>query len=60
MIDWTPDEVAREVRRLFAAGMPGGKFLFGTGVMPFGIPEENFEVMLETAYECGSQREVQA
>jgi uroporphyrinogen decarboxylase len=35
-------------------GMPGGKFLFGTLVMPYGIPETNIRAMLEAAYEFGS------
>jgi hypothetical protein len=42
------------VRRLIEAGMPGGKFLFGTCVMPYHIPEENIRTMLEAAYEFGS------
>ena len=60
MVDWQPDEVVAEVRRLFAAGMPGGRFLFGTGVMPLGIPDDNIRAMLETAYECGTSVEVSA
>lgn len=35
------------------AGKPGGKFLFGTGVMPYAIPEGNIQTMLEAAYEFG-------
>lgn len=54
LIDWTGEEIRAEVRRLIEAGMPGGKFLFGTGVMPYQIPEENIRVMLEAAYEFGS------
>jgi hypothetical protein len=41
------------VKRMMEAGRPGGKFLFGTGVMPYGIPEENIRVMLDAAYEFG-------
>jgi uroporphyrinogen decarboxylase len=54
LIDWTRDEIRTEVRRMIEAGMPGGKFLFGTGVMPFAIPEENIRAMLEAAYRFGS------
>ncbi|GAM10797.1 methylcobamide:CoM methyltransferase MtaA [Geobacter sp. OR-1] len=54
LIDWTREEIRAEVRRLIEAGMPGGKFLFGTGVMPYQIPEENIRTMLEAAYEYGS------
>lgn len=54
LIDWSREEIRAEVRRMIAAGMPGGKFLFGTGVMPYAIPEENIRTMLEAAYEFGS------
>ena len=54
LVSWTRDEVRAEVRRMLNAGMPGGKFLFGTGVMPFGIPDANIKTMLEAAYEFGS------
>ncbi|MDD2366672.1 MAG: uroporphyrinogen decarboxylase family protein [Desulfuromonadaceae bacterium] len=54
MIDWQPDRVRQEVKRIIGAGKPGGKFLFGTLVMPFAIPEENIRAMLEAAYEYGS------
>ncbi|MBI5141453.1 MAG: uroporphyrinogen decarboxylase family protein [Nitrospirae bacterium] len=54
LIGWTMQEVRDEVRRMLDAGMPGGKFLFGTLVMPYNIPEENIRAMLETAYEYGA------
>jgi uroporphyrinogen-III decarboxylase len=54
LIDWSADEIRREVKRMIEAGMPGGKFLFGTGVMPFTIPEKNIRTMLEAAYRFGS------
>ncbi|MBI5848841.1 MAG: uroporphyrinogen decarboxylase family protein [Nitrospirae bacterium] len=54
LIDWTTEEIRAEVRRIIGAGMPGGRFLFGTGVMPYAIPEENIRTMLEAAYEFGS------
>jgi len=53
LAEWTHDEIRAEVKRLINAGMPGGKFLFGTGVMPYNIPEENIRTMLEAAYEYG-------
>lgn len=53
LIDWPRDEIRREVRRIIEAGRPGGRFLFGTGVMPCGIPEANIRTMLEAAYEFG-------
>jgi uroporphyrinogen-III decarboxylase len=53
LIDWTPEQVRNEVRRILEAGMPGGRFFFGTLVMPYGIPESNIRAMLDTAYEYG-------
>jgi uroporphyrinogen decarboxylase len=54
LIDWTKEEIRNEVKRMIHAGMPGGKFFFGTLVMPYGIPEENIKAMLHAAYELGS------
>lgn len=60
LIDWTPEQVEREVARMFAAGRPGGKFLFGTGVMPRDIPERNIRAMLDAAYRHGAREPVDA
>jgi uroporphyrinogen-III decarboxylase len=60
LIDWSRNEIRKEVRRMLAAGMAGGKFFFGTLVMPYGIPEENIRAMLEAVYEfgtCGKREE---
>jgi uroporphyrinogen decarboxylase len=54
MIDWSPTEVRQEVKRLIDAGKPGGRFLFGTLVMPLGIPEVNIRAMMSAAVEYGS------
>jgi uroporphyrinogen decarboxylase len=54
LIDWSKEEIRNEVRRMFDAGMPGGKFIFGTLAMPYDIPEENIKTMLSAAYEFGS------
>lgn len=53
LLEWSKDEIRSEVRRMIEAGKPGGKFLFGTLVMPYNIPEENIRTMLEAAYEFG-------
>jgi len=53
LVRWTKKEIVREVRRMFKAGMPGGKFFFGTLVMPYTIPEENIKYMLDAVYEFG-------
>ncbi len=55
LIDWSKEEITSEVKRIIEAGMPGGRFLFGTGVMPFAIPEENIRTMLDAAYRFGSR-----
>jgi uroporphyrinogen-III decarboxylase len=57
LIDWSEDEVRAEVKRMIEAGKPGGKFLFGTLVMPFGIPERNIRAMLDAAYQYGSWKQ---
>ncbi len=57
MIDWRPDKVRQEVKRIVLAGKPGGKFLFGSLLMPMAIPEENIRVMLEAAYLYGRLEE---
>ena len=56
LIDWSPEETRQEVKRLIETGLPGGKFLVGTGVMPYKIPETNIRAMLEAAYEFGSYK----
>lgn len=53
MIHWTPEETRAEVRRMLDIGKPGGHFLFGTGVMPMAIPEDNIRAMLSAAFEYG-------
>jgi uroporphyrinogen decarboxylase len=53
LIDDTPGAIREEVRRILAAGMPGGHFMFGTVLMPYAIPEANVRAMLEAAFELG-------
>jgi uroporphyrinogen decarboxylase len=53
LIDWSREEIRADVRRIIEAGMPGGRFLFGTLLMPMAIPEESIRVMLDAAYEYG-------
>jgi uroporphyrinogen decarboxylase len=54
LIHWTPEQTRAEVKRMCEIGMAGGHFLFGTGVMPLGVPEENIRAMLAAAFEYGS------
>jgi uroporphyrinogen decarboxylase len=53
MINWTPEKTRAEVRRICETGMPGGHFLFGTGVMPLDVPEANIQAMLAAAFDYG-------
>lgn len=53
LIDDSPAAVRAEVARILAAGMPGGRFMFGTVLMPYAIPEANVHAMLEAAFELG-------
>ncbi|WP_292433567.1 uroporphyrinogen decarboxylase family protein [Methylobacter sp.] len=53
LIDWSEQEIRQEVKRMLAAGMAGGKFLFGTILMPYKIPERNIRAMLDAVYEFG-------
>jgi uroporphyrinogen-III decarboxylase len=53
MIHWSEEETRSEVRRIMEAGIPGGRFFFGTLVMPYDIPDRNIRAMLDAAYEYG-------
>lgn len=57
LIEWSGDEIEREVKRIIETG--GGRekkhFLFGTGVMPYNIPETNIQKMLDSAYQYGKR-----
>ncbi len=54
LIDWSPDEVRAEVKRIVRGGLQHGrKLFFGTVVMPYGIPEVNIRAMIEAAKEYG-------
>jgi uroporphyrinogen decarboxylase len=54
LLDWTPDEVRCEVKRIVQNGLSvGHKLFFGTVVMPYGIPEENIKTMIAAAKEFG-------
>lgn len=55
LLDWSKDEIRAEVKRIISAGMKSKKFLFGTLLMPYNIPEENIRTLCEAAYEYGVQ-----
>ena len=53
LISWSVDETTAEVQRMCEIGKVGNHFLFGTGVMPMAVPEENIKAMLEAAFLYG-------
>ncbi|HEY3489280.1 MAG TPA: uroporphyrinogen decarboxylase family protein [Candidatus Deferrimicrobiaceae bacterium] len=53
LIDGSPEEIRADVRRIMAAGAPGGNFLFGTLLMPAMIPDDSIRVMIDAAHEFG-------
>jgi len=55
LIDWTPEQVRAEVKRILHSGLNiGKKLFFGTVVMPFEIPDENIHAMIDAAKKYGS------
>jgi uroporphyrinogen decarboxylase len=54
LLDWSRDQIRHEVKRIVDAGMPGGRFFFGTMVMPYKIPEENIRALIDSVCEFGS------
>lgn len=54
MIHWSAAQTRAEVKRIIDIGKPGGRFLFGNGVMPLAVPEENIRAMIAAAFEYGS------
>lgn len=53
LIHWTPREIDCEVERIMRAGKGGGGFIFGTLLMPFGIPERNIHALMDSAIRHG-------
>ncbi len=56
LIDWSREEIRRQVQRIVEAGMPGGKFAFGTIGMPGNMPEDAIRTLIEAVCEFGSYR----
>lgn len=54
LLDWTKEKVRNEVEQIMKIGKKTNKFLFGTLLMPFGIPDENIKTLCDAAYEFGS------
>jgi len=46
---WSREEIFAEVRRLMHTGRASARFLFGTLVMPYSIPEANIQALMDAA-----------
>jgi len=53
LFKWSEEEIRTEVQRIVNQGKQGGRFLLGTGLMPYGIPENKIRAFCEAAYEFG-------
>lgn len=53
MLHWSPEETHAEVKRICRLGMTDQHFLFGTGLMPLGIPEANIRALMDAAMTYG-------
>jgi uroporphyrinogen decarboxylase len=54
LIDWSAKEIDREVSRIMHTGKQAGGFIFGTLMMPLGIPEANIRALINAAVRHGS------
>jgi uroporphyrinogen decarboxylase len=54
LLDWTAEEIDREVERIMLAGKPGGGFIFSTLMMPFLIPDANIRNLMAAVLRHGS------
>jgi len=53
LLDWSHEEIDIEVKQIMDAGSEGGRFFFGTLVMPYLIPEENIGALFDAARRHG-------
>lgn len=60
LIDWSPVEIEHEVEKIMLAGKRAGGFIFGTLLMPCGIPEENIRALVAAAIRHGHHAEAGA
>ncbi|MFH1981400.1 MAG: uroporphyrinogen decarboxylase family protein [Pseudomonadota bacterium] len=54
LMDWNKKEIYSEVKSIMNAGAKGGRFIFGTLVMPYLLPEENIHHLFNAAIEYGN------
>ena len=56
LIDWSVEEIDRQVEQIMEDGKPGGGFIFGTLLMPLAIPESSIRAMIAAALRHGTYR----
>ncbi len=49
LIEFTEQEIIKEVKRIMQEGVPGSKFAFGTIGMPYHTPEKNIHTLIDAA-----------
>lgn len=54
LIDWDRDTIYSRVKTIMQAGAAGGRFIFGTLVMPYLIPEANIHHLFDAARKYGA------
>lgn len=54
LMDWSKEEIYKEVEEIMNAGAAGGRFVFGTLVMPYLIPEKNICYLFDAARQYGT------
>lgn len=53
LVDWQKEDIYNEVKSIMKSGAKDGRFIFGTLVMPYLIPEENIHHLFNAAREYG-------
>jgi len=53
LIDWSKEEIDQEVKTIMRAGSAGGRFIFGTLVMPYMIPDKSIHYLFDAARKYG-------
>ena len=54
LLNWSKEQIEEEVKRIMDEGAEGGRFIFGTLVMPYLIPEENIRYLFDAARRYGA------
>jgi uroporphyrinogen decarboxylase len=55
LIDWNVEKMTLEIQKILDLGMPEKRFMFGTGLMPFAIPEKSIRFLVDYAVAHGKR-----